>query len=72
MNYFEKANNVDPAIVVNEYVGKVANLTQENIVLKLQLQQHIDRENELLKILKESVPDIYQTLEKEVKDGKKS
>lgn len=70
MNYFEKADNVDPVRIVNEYVGMNANLTRENIILRVQLQQHIDREKELLKILKNNVPDIYETLEKSDDDGK--
>ncbi|WP_276804570.1 hypothetical protein [Lactobacillus hominis] len=70
MNYFEKADNVDPVRIVNEYVGMNASLTRENTILRVQLQQHIDREKELLKILKENVPDVYETLEKGDNNGK--
>lgn len=65
-SYFEQADEVPAEKLVNIYVGKVANLEQENAVLSVQLQQHIDREKKLLEILKKQQPAIAKTLESEV------
>lgn len=62
MTFFEKANEIDSNRLVNEYAGMNTQLIRENTILKIQLQQHIDRENKLLAILKENTPDIYKTL----------
>ncbi|MCH3904126.1 MAG: hypothetical protein LKE17_00015 [Lactobacillus sp.] len=65
MDFFKEADNIDGAKLANEYAGQNAQLTRANLLLKLQLQQHIDRENELLQIIKENLPDFYKTLETE-------
>lgn len=65
-SYFEQADNVPAEKLVSIYVGRVANLEQENAVLSVQLQQHIYREHKLLEILKKHQPAIAKTLESEV------
>lgn len=36
----------------------------ENLVLRIQLRQHTEREKELLEILKEKIPEFYEVLKK--------
>lgn len=62
MSYFDKADKIDPTNLANEYAGVNSRLTRENILLRLQLQQHIDRENKLLAVIKKDLPDFYKTL----------
>lgn len=74
MNFFDKANKIDSTRLANEYAGMNTQLIRENSILRIQLQQHVDRERELMKILKESAPNIYRMLKKgvEVDDNSKS
>lgn len=72
MNYFEKADMVDPTKIANEYTGMYLQALNELTVTRIQLQQHIDREQQLMKILKENAPEIYQTLVEEIKKGDKN
>lgn len=65
-SYFEQADNVPAEKLVSIYFGKVARLEQENAVLSVQLQQHIDREKKLLAILEKHQPALAKTIESEV------
>lgn len=62
MSYFEKADSVDATKVSNEFLGRFAQVTNELVITRIQLQQHIDRENELMEIIKDTYPDLYQEL----------
>lgn len=64
MTFFEKADKIDAAVLANAYAGQIAKLLRENTILSIQIQQHVDREKELIKIIKKTAPNVYQGLKK--------
>ncbi len=68
MSFFKDADTIDLAIIAKEYEKINREVMHENLVLRIQLRQHTEREKELLEILKEKIPEFYEVLKKG--DGK--
>lgn len=64
MSFFKDADTIDLAIIAKEYEKINREIMHENLVLRIQLRQHTEREKELLKILKEKIPEFYEVLKK--------
>ncbi|EFO67884.1 hypothetical protein HMPREF9213_0818 [Lactobacillus iners LactinV 09V1-c] len=64
MSFFKDADTIDLAIIAKEYEKINREVMHENLVLHIQLRQHTEREKELLKILKEKIPEFYEVLNK--------
>ncbi|MES5126340.1 hypothetical protein [Lactobacillus iners] len=64
MSFFKDADTIDLAIIAKEYEKINREVMHENLVLRIQLRQHTEREKELLKILKEKIPEFYEVLNK--------
>lgn len=64
MSFFKDADTIDLAIIAKEYEKINREVMHENLVLRIQLRQHTEREKELLKILKEKIPEFYEVLKK--------
>lgn len=64
MSFFKDADTIDLAIMAKEYEKMNREVMHENLVLRIQLRQHTEREKELLKILKEKIPEFYEVLKK--------
>lgn len=64
MSFFKDADTIDLAIIAKEYEKMNREVMHENLVLRIQLRQHTEREKELLKILKEKIPEFYEVLKK--------
>ncbi|QIH21226.1 hypothetical protein [Lactobacillus iners] len=64
MSFFKDADTIDLAIIAKEYEKINREVMRENLVLRIQLRQHTEREKELLKILKEKIPEFYEVLNK--------
>lgn len=64
MSFFKDADTIDLAIIAKEYEKINREVIHENLVLRIQLRQHTEREKELLKILKEKIPEFYEVLNK--------
>lgn len=64
MSFFKDADTIDLAIIAKEYEKINREVMHENLVLRIQLRQHIEREKELLEILKEKIPEFYEVLKK--------
>lgn len=64
MSFFKDADTIDLAIIAKEYEKINRELMHENLVLRIQLRQHTEREKELLEILKEKIPEFYEVLKK--------
>ncbi|QIC18532.1 hypothetical protein GYK47_03135 [Lactobacillus iners] len=64
MSFFKDADTIDLAIIAKEYEKINREVMHENLVLRIQLRQHTEREKELLKILKEKIPEFYEALKK--------
>lgn len=64
MSFFKDADTIDLAIIAKEYEKNNREVMHENLVLRIQLRQHTEREKELLKILKEKIPEFYEVLNK--------
>lgn len=64
MSFFKDADTIDLAIIAKEYEKINREVMHENLVLRIQLRQHTEREKELLEILKEKTPEFYEVLKK--------
>lgn len=64
MSFFRDADTIDLAIIAKEYEKINREVMHENLVLRIQLRQHTEREKELLEILKEKIPEFYEVLKK--------
>ncbi|EGC81054.1 hypothetical protein [Lactobacillus iners] len=64
MSFFKDADTIDLAIIAKEYEKINREVMHENLVLRIQLRQHTEREKELLEILKEKIPEFYEVLKK--------
>lgn len=64
MSFFKDADTIDLAIIAKEYEKITREVMHENLVLRIQLRQHTEREKELLEILKEKIPEFYEVLKK--------
>lgn len=64
MSFFKDADTIDLAIIAKEYEKINREVMHENLVLRIQLRQHTEREKELLEILKEKMPEFYEVLKK--------
>lgn len=64
MSFFKDADTIDLAIIAKEYEKINREVMHENMVLRIQLRQHTEREKELLEILKEKIPEFYEVLKK--------
>ena len=64
MSFFKDADTIDLAIIAKEYEKINREVMHENLVLRIQLRQHTEREKELLEILKETIPEFYEVLKK--------
>lgn len=64
MSFFKDADTIDLAIIAKEYEKINREVMHENLVLRIQLSQHTEREKELLEILKEKIPEFYEVLKK--------
>ncbi|MCT7668719.1 hypothetical protein [Lactobacillus iners] len=64
MSFFKDADTIDLAIIAKEYEKINREVIHENLVLRIQLRQHTEREKELLEILKEKIPEFYEVLKK--------
>lgn len=64
MSFFKDADTIDLAIIAKEYEKINREVVRENLVLRIQLRQHTEREKELLEILKEKIPEFYEVLKK--------
>ena len=64
MSFFKDADTIDLAIIDKEYEKINREVMHENLVLRIQLRQHTEREKELLEILKEKIPEFYEVLKK--------
>ncbi|MCT7677569.1 MAG: hypothetical protein N4R78_01510 [Lactobacillus iners] len=64
MSFFKDADTIDLAIIAKEYEKINREVVHENLVLRIQLRQHTEREKELLEILKEKIPEFYEVLKK--------
>lgn len=64
MSFFKDADTIDLAIIAEEYEKINREVMHENLVLRIQLRQHTEREKELLEILKEKIPEFYEVLKK--------
>ncbi len=64
MSFFKNADTIDLAIIAKEYEKINREVMHENLVLRIQLRQHTEREKELLEILKEKIPEFYEVLKK--------
>lgn len=64
MSFFKDADTIDLAIIAKEYEKINREVIHENLVLRIQLRQHTEREKELLEILKEKIPEFYEALKK--------
>lgn len=64
MSFFKDADTIDLAIIAKEYEKINREVMHENLVLRIQLRQHTEREKELLEILKEKMPELYEVLKK--------
>lgn len=64
MSFFKDADTIDLAIIAKEYEKINREVMHENLVLRIQLRQHTEREKELLEILKEKIPEFYEVLNK--------
>ena len=64
MSFFKDADTIDLAIIAKEYEKINREVMHENLVLRIQLRRHTEREKELLEILKEKIPEFYEVLKK--------
>lgn len=64
MSFFKDADTIDLAIIAKEYEKINREVMHENLVLRIQLRQHTEREKELLEILKKKIPEFYEVLKK--------
>lgn len=64
MSFFKDADTIDLAIIAKEQEKINREVMHENLVLRIQLRQHTEREKELLEILKEKIPEFYEFLKK--------
>lgn len=70
MNYFSEADSVNLAFVVDRYKAMVSDLEQKNIILQIQVEQHKQKEQDLLNLIKEQAPAIFNALN--IQKGEKS